>query len=229
MIFKTLREDIRTVFANDPAAKTWLEVILCYPGLHAIWIHRLSHGLLRWKFEFFARLISHIGRFLTGIEIHPGAVIGRGVVIDHGMGVVVGETTEIGDGCLLYQGVVLGGTSLSKGKRHPTLERDVVVGTGAAILGPINVGDGARIGAGSVVLKDVPPGATVVGIPGKVQIGTHKESMTLEHAKLPDPTSDAISSLTCGQRLLEERLAALEKAIGKSIPADKETAREPDA
>lgn len=220
MIFKTLREDIKTIFAKDPAAKTWLEVILCYPGLHAIWLHRLSHKLSGWGLYILARIVSHMGRFLTGIEIHPGAVIGRGVVIDHGMGIVIGETAEIGDGCLLYQGVVLGGTSLSKGKRHPTLGSNVTVGTGATLLGPINVGDGARIGAGSVVFKDVPPGATVVGIPGKVQIGTHKKSMTLEHSELPDPTSDAIRSLTSGQRLLEERLAALEKTIGKSIPAD---------
>jgi len=167
MFLKTAREDIKALLAKDPAARSWLEVLLCYPGLHAIWIHRPSHFLYKRKLYLLARIISHIGRFLTGIEIHPGAKFGRGVAIDHGMGIVIGETAEVGDGCLLYQGCVLGGTSLSKGKRHPTLGKNVVVGASAILLGPIHIGEGAKIGAGALVLQDVPPNTTVVGILGK--------------------------------------------------------------
>ena len=166
-MFKTLREDIQTVFAKDPAARSTLEVIFCYPGLHALWSYRLAHFLWRHRLPFLARLLSHINRFLTGIEIHPGARIGRRFFIDHGVGVVIGETAEIGDDALLYQGVVLGGTTLKKGKRHPTIGNNVVMGTGSVALGAITIGDGARVGAGSVVVKSVPPGATVVGIPGR--------------------------------------------------------------
>jgi len=164
-MFKGLREDIQTVFTKDPAARSVLEVICCYPGLHALWFHRLAHSLWQRKLRLPARLLSHVSRFLTGIEIHPGAKIGRRLFIDHGAGVVIGETSEIGDDVLLYQGTVLGGTSLEKKKRHPTIGNGVVIGSGAITLGAITIGDDARIGSGSVVVKSVPPGATVVGIP----------------------------------------------------------------
>jgi serine O-acetyltransferase len=167
-MFSRIREDIQCVFERDPAARTVWEVLTCYPGFHALQLHRFSHTLWRWKLRWLARLSSHIGRFLTGIEIHPGAVIGRRVFIDHGMGVVIGETAEIGDECTLYHGVTLGGVSWNKGKRHPTLGRGVVIGAGAKILGPFTVGDGAKVGSNSVVVKAVPAGATVVGIPARV-------------------------------------------------------------
>jgi serine O-acetyltransferase len=167
-MFSHIREDIRCVFDRDPAARTVLEVLTCYPGVHALVLHRFSHRLWRWKLRWLARLSSHIARFLTGIEIHPGATIGRRVFIDHGMGVVIGETAEIGDDCTLYHGVTLGGVSWNKGKRHPTLGKGVVVGAGAKILGPFVVGDGAKVGSNSVVVKAVPAGATVVGIPARV-------------------------------------------------------------
>lgn len=191
-MFKTLREDIQTVFTKDPAARSVAEVILCYPGLHALWFHRLAHFLWQHKLKLLARTLSHINRFLTGIEIHPGAKIGRRFFIDHGAGVVIGETSEIGDNVLLYQGVVLGGTTLEKRKRHPTLGNNVEMGSGAIALGPITIGDGARIGSGSVVIKSVPPGATVVGIPGKTVEDRRKPLMDLEHGKLPDPVAEAI-------------------------------------
>jgi serine O-acetyltransferase len=167
-MLKHIREDIRCVFDRDPAARSVWEVVTCYPGFHALQMHRVSHLFWRWKLRWLARFTSHIGRFLTGIEIHPGAVIGRRVFIDHGMGVVVGETAEIGDDCTLYHGVTLGGVSWNKGKRHPTLGRGVVVGAGAKILGPFIVGDNAKVGSNSVVVKAVPPGATVVGIPARI-------------------------------------------------------------
>lgn len=193
-----LQEDIETVFAEDPAARSTMEVILCYSGLHALWMHRLAHVMWEHGYLFLARLFSHFNRFMTGIEIHPGAQIGRRFFIDHGMGVVIGETTIIGDDVLLYQGVVLGGTSLKKGKRHPTIEDNVVIGTGAKILGPINIGEGSKIGAGSVVVKSVPPDSTVVGVPGRT-VEEHKKQaksvIDLEHGKLPDPVLQAINSL----------------------------------
>ncbi|NOZ61084.1 MAG: serine O-acetyltransferase, partial [Calditrichaeota bacterium] len=158
-----MKEDIETVFAKDPAARSVPEVIFSYPGLHALWLHRIAHWLWKKKIYFWARFISHVNRFLTGVEIHPGAKIGRRVFIDHGMGVVIGETTEIGNDVLIYTGVVLGGTSLQKKKRHPTIEDNVVIGTGATVLGAITIGKGAKIGSGSVVVKPVPAGATVVG------------------------------------------------------------------
>ena len=161
-------EDVRTVFQRDPAARSIMEVIFCYPGLHAVWLHRVAHWLWKHGLNFLARLLSHINRALTGIEIHPGATIGRRFFIDHGMGVVIGETTEIGDDVTLYQGVTLGGTSLEKKKRHPTLGNGIVVGGGAKVLGALRIGDDARIGAGAIVVKDVPPGATVVGVVGRV-------------------------------------------------------------
>ena len=219
-LFKTLREDIQTVFAKDPAARSTLEVIFCYPGLHALWLHHLAHFLWRHKLWFLARFLSHINRFLTGIEIHPGAEIGRRFFIDHGSGVVIGETAKIGDDVLLYQGVVLGGTTLSGGKRHPTIGNNVVMGTGAIALGAITIGDGARVGAGSVVVKSVPPGATVVGIPGRITENHRKPFMNLEHGNLPDPVAEAINLVLREQDKLEERLKRLESASGIASPED---------
>jgi len=224
-VFNTLREDIRTVFEKDPAARSTLEAITCYPGLHALWAHRAAHFFWRHKLYFFARFISHISRFFTGIEIHPGAVIGRRCFIDHGSGVVIGETSEIGDDVLLYQGVVLGGTTLEKKKRHPTLGNGVEMGSGAIALGPITIGDGARIGSSSVVIKSVPPGVTVVGIPGRVVTKREKPAMDLEHGRLPDPVSEAIKGILKDQHRLEERLKQLESAIDpdnvRKEPAEK--------
>ena len=167
-MFSRVREDIQCVFDRDPAARNVWEVLTCYPGFHALELHRFSHMLWRWRLRWLARLSSHIARFFTGVEIHPGASIGRRVFIDHGMGVVIGETAEIGDDCTLYHGVTLGGVSWNKGKRHPTLGKGVVVGAGAKILGPFIVGDGAKVGSNSVVVKPVPAGATVVGIPARI-------------------------------------------------------------
>ena len=167
-MFSRMRDDITSVFDRDPAARSVLEVLFCYPGLHAVWIYRVAHWFWIHEFYFLGRYISQVGRFLTGIEIHPGAKIGRRLFIDHGMGVVVGETAEIGDDVTLYHGVTLGGVTWDKVKRHPTLQDHVVIGSGAKILGPFTVGTGAKIGSNSVVVKEVPPHATVVGIPGKV-------------------------------------------------------------
>jgi len=219
-VLKTLREDIQTVFAKDPAARGKLEVVFLYPGLHALWFHRLAHPLWRHKLRFPARLLSHLSRFLTGIEIHPGARIGRRFFIDHGTGVVIGETAEIGDDVLLYQGVVLGGTTLKKGKRHPTIGNNVVMGTGSVALGSIAIGDGVRVGAGSVVVKSVPPGATVVGIPGRI-VGDHREALTdLEHGNLPDPVAETIRFVLKEQDKLEQRLKNVENATGIVSPDD---------
>src|SRR5919106_638788 len=167
-MFSRLKEDIACVFERDPAARTAFEVLTAYPGLHAVLIHRVSHFLWTHRFRWFARMLSHIARWLTGIEIHPGAVIGRRFFIDHGMGVVIGETSEIGDDCTLYHGVTLGGTTWQKGKRHPTLKERVVIGAGAKVLGPITIGANARIGSNAVVVKNVPASATVVGVPGQI-------------------------------------------------------------
>jgi len=219
-LFKTLREDIQTVFAKDPAARSVLEVIFCYPGLHALWLHRLAHFLWQHKLRFLARFLSHISRFLTGIEIHPGAKIGRRFFIDHGAGVVIGETAEVGDNVLIYQGVVLGGTTLKKEKRHPTIGNNVVIGTGAVALGAITIGDGARIGSGSVVVKSVPPRATVVGIPGRIVEDRQKPLLDLEHGKLPDPVAEAIKLVLREQDRLEERLKRLESSSGMVAPKD---------
>ena len=219
-MFRTLREDIQTVFAKDPAARSVLEVIFCYPGLHALWLHRLAHLLWCYRLKFLARFVSHINRFLTGIEIHPGARIGRRFFIDHGAGVVIGETAEVGDDVLMYQGVVLGGTSLKKEKRHPTIGNNVVIGTGAVALGAITVGNGARIGSGSVVVKPVPPGATVVGIPGRIVEDRHKPLTDLEHGKLPDPVAEAVRLILREQEKLGERLRKLESLSGLVISDD---------
>lgn len=206
-------EDIKTAFNEDPAARSILEVIFCYPGLHAIWAHRISHFLWIHKIKFPARLLSHISRFLTGIEIHPGAKIGRRVFIDHGMGIVIGETAEVENDVLIYQGVVLGGTSLEKKKRHPTIKDNVVLGAGAIVLGPIIVGENAMVGSGSVVVSDVPPSATVVGIPGHVVLPKEKRPkplLDLEHGHLPDPVTEAVNILVTRIDQLEDRLRKLE-------------------
>ena len=208
--FSTLKEDIKTVLSKDPAARNALEVIFCYPGLHALWAHRIAHFFWKHGFFFLARFISHISRFLTGIEIHPGAKIGRRFFIDHGMGVVIGETAEIGDDVLMYQGVVLGGVSLEKKKRHPTVGNNVVIGAGAILLGPIKIGDSAKIGAGSVVVKSVPPGATVVGVPGRIAEKNKKITLDLEHGKLPDPVANILKEILRRQEEIEKRLGELE-------------------
>jgi len=209
-MFKRVREDIRTVFRKDPAARTVLEVLLCYPGLHAIWAHRVAHWLWNHKLKLFARMISHVSRAITGIEIHPGADIGRRFFIDHGMGVVIGETAEIGDDVLLYQGVVLGGTSHEQKKRHPTLEDGVVVGAGAVLLGPVRVGFGARVGAGSVVIRSVDPGSTVVGVPGHDVHKRRRRAAALQHGDLPDPVAQAVGNLQAELNELKACMARLD-------------------
>ena len=212
-MIERVREDIQTAFDKDPAARTTWEVLCCYPGLHAIWLHRVAHRLWRRKLLFLGRLVSHTSRLLTGVDIHPGATIGRRFFIDHGMGVVIGETTEIGDDVLLYQGAVLGGTTTAKGKRHPTIGNDVTIGAGATLLDAITVGDGARIGAGSVVIMPVPAGATVVGVPGRIASPEDGEPVRnhLRHDKLPDPVLRALSELQAQQSLLEARIRELEQ------------------
>jgi len=219
-LLRTLREDVQTVFTKDPAARSVSEVIFCYPGLHALWLHRLAHFLWQHKLRFPARLLSHVNRFFTNIEIHPGARIGQRLFIDHGAGVVIGETAEVGDDVLMYQGAVLGGTTSRKEKRHPTIGSNVVMGTGAVVLGAITIGDGARIGSGSVVVKSVPPGATVVGIPGRIVEDGREPLLNLEHGKLPDPVAEAIRLVLKGQEKLGERLEKLEGLSGLVIPED---------
>ncbi|WNS80775.1 serine O-acetyltransferase [Domibacillus sp. DTU_2020_1001157_1_SI_ALB_TIR_016] len=209
-MLRVLKQDIDTIFEQDPAARSYLEVILTYSGLHAIWAHRLAHGFYKRKFYFIARVISQISRFFTGIEIHPGARIGRGLFIDHGMGVVIGETCEIGDNVTLYQGVTLGGTGKEKGKRHPTVLDGALIATGAKVLGSITIGECARVGAGSVVLKDVPANSTVVGIPGRVVIQNGKKVQPsvkdLNHSNMPDPVADRLKSLEAEIAYLKEEM-----------------------
>jgi serine O-acetyltransferase len=207
-LLKMFKEDIEVVFDQDPAARSYLEVILTYAGLHAIRSHRMAHALFKRKFFFLARSISQISRFFTGIEIHPGATIGRRFFIDHGMGIVIGETCEIGDNVSVFQGVTLGGTGKEKGKRHPTIKDNVLIATGAKVLGSITVGENSKIGAGSVVLKEVPPNSTVVGIPGKVVIQDGiKINKDLNHCDLPDPIADRFKELDSEIRALRARLA----------------------
>ena len=208
-----MREDIDNIFENDPAARSVFEVVLTYSGLHAIWSHRIAHWFFKRKLFFFARVISQVSRFFTGIEIHPGAKIGRRFFIDHGMGVVVGETCEIGNDVTIYQGVTLGGTGKEKGKRHPTLEDGVLVATGAKVLGSITVGENSKIGAGSVVLKEVPPNATVVGIPGKVVMidGIRTGAKKLDHQNIPDPVGDRCDSLEKTIQKLQQEISNLKK------------------
>lgn len=203
-MFRSIREQVDTIFREDPAAKSVLEIILCYPGFHAILLHRLAHRLYTAGVPLLPRFISQIGRFLTGIEIHPGATIGRRFFIDHGSGVVIGETAEIGDDVLIYQGVTLGGTGKEKGKRHPTLGNHVVVGTGAKVLGSIVIGDHVKIGAGSVVIHPVPDHSTVVGIPGRVVRTRIENEEQLAHGSLPDPEGQAIEDLSRRIEQLEQ-------------------------
>lgn len=213
-----MREDIDVAFQNDPAARSKFEVLLCYPGIHALWLHRISHSLWKRRWITLSRFISHINRFLTGVEIHPAAQIGRGVFIDHGMGVVIGETAVIGDGCLIYKGVVLGGTTIEKVKRHPNLGQKVVVGSNACILGNITIGDYARIGSGSVVTKDVPPHATVVGVPGRVikQRKKDEQEAMLDHGQLPDPVAEAIMVVLKENCKLKQRIIKIENTLNLS-------------
>lgn len=208
-MFGTIREQIETIFREDPAAKSVLEIVLCYPGFHAILIHRLAHKLYKARVPLIPRLLSQISRFFTGIEIHPGATIGRRFFIDHGMGVVIGETTEIGDDVLLYQGVTLGGTGKEKGKRHPTIGNRVVIGTGAKVLGNIQIGDNVKIGAGSVVVHSVPDNSTVVGVPGRVVRTRGEPVEVLEHGKLPDPEGQALEEMARRIQQIEAQLQAL--------------------
>jgi len=230
-IFSRMNEDIQIVFERDPAARSTLEVILAYPGVHAIWAHRLAHWLWEHNLKLVARLISEFARFATGIEIHPGARIGRRLFIDHGAGVVMGETAEVGDDCLIYQGVTLGGTSLKKEKRHPTLEDHVMVSAGAAVIGPVHIGRGSRIGAGAVVVSSAPPYSTIVGIPGKVIEGesARQDVMALEHAKLPDPVARALNQLveqinrvTVRMAEVEERQDCLEDKVSEHHPPEQD-------
>lgn len=230
-MFKTIKDDIRAVFDRDPAARSIPEVVFCYPGFHAVCIYRLGHALWQRKLFFLARFTSHVGRFLTGIEIHPGARIGKGFFIDHGMGVVIGETAEVGENCTLYHGVTLGGTSWAKEKRHPTLENNVVVGAGAKVLGPFKVGSHSRIGANSVVIREVPPHSTVVGVPGRVVFSAASEDMAkadLEHGKLPDPQAKAISCLFDQVVALERKVKELSRELEavRGVSSDKQEERE---
>ena len=226
-VMNRIREDIQAVFDRDPAARTTLEVVLAYPGLHAIWFHRAAHWLWEHHAKLLGRLVSELSRWLTGIEIHPGAKIGRRLFIDHGMGVVFGETVEIGNDVLIYQGVTLGGTSLKKEKRHPTLEDHVMVSAGASVIGPVRIGEGSRIGAGAVVVSSAPPWSTIVGIPGKVIEGDNArhDVMELDHAKLPDPVARAMGNLIdklnrIGVRMeeIEERQDCLEDKVREHHP-----------
>lgn len=207
-MFREIREQVATIFERDPAATGVIEVLFCYPSLHAMLLHRISHALYRWNVRLLPRLLSQFSRFLTGIEIHPGATIGRRFFIDHGSGVVIGETTEIGDDVLIYQGVTLGGTGKEKGKRHPTLGNHVVVGTGAKVLGNISIGNHVKIGAGSVVVRPAPDYSTVVGVPGHI-VRNRPQDGELEHGKLPDPEGQAIEDLSRRVFELETQLRAV--------------------
>ena len=228
-MFRNLRSDIDCIRERDPAARSTLEILFCYPGLHAIWIHKLSRWFWLHNLRLLGRFTSHVGRFLTGIEIHPGAKLGSCVFIDHGMGVVIGETAEVGDGCTIYQGVTLGGTSLERGaKRHPTLGAGVVVGGGAKILGGFTVGDGARIGANSVVVKAVPAGATVVGIPGRVVEGGRQSDRFAPYAvvlELDDPYAKALTELVEYTRELERAVSGLQEKLSRLEKSESERDR----
>lgn len=216
-ILRDLRENIGAIMDRDPAARSKLEVVLCYPGFHALLFHRAAHALWRWRWRLAGRFLSHIGRMLTAIEIHPGATIGRRVFIDHGCGAVIGETAVIGDDVTLYHGVTLGGTSLEKGKRHPTLGNGVIIGSGAQVLGPVTVGDGARIGSNAVVLKDVPAGVTMVGIPAKQVLARARDAEPEFRAygapdrEMPDPVARAVDGLLAELQTLRGRVEALER------------------
>jgi serine O-acetyltransferase len=237
-MFSRLREDLTCIRERDPAARSILEVLTCYPGLHALWFHRLAHVLWHWRLFWLGRWVSHLARWLTGIEIHPGATIGRRVFIDHGMGVVIGETAEVGDDCTIYQGVTLGGTSLTRGKkRHPTLGRGVIVGANAQVLGSFTVGDGARVGSGAVVVKSVPPGATAVGNPARTVDAASDAQREAAAAKMgfsaygvtqgDDPVAQAIRGLIDHGAGHEHQIALLWAALEKL--SDARSAQEPSA
>jgi serine O-acetyltransferase len=213
-----IREDVATVRRDDPAAKSRLEVFLCYAGLHAVWLYRINHWLWNHHFFLLARWLSQVGRLLTGIEIHPAAEIGRRLFIDHGMGVVIGETAVVGDDVTLYQGVTLGGTGKEQGKRHPTVESDVVVGGGAKILGNITVGRNSRVGAGSVVLRNVPPDSTIVGVPGHIIFREGKRVVITDPKQINDPLSEALAAVAAEVSRLRERVQQLEGPGGRSEP-----------
>lgn len=220
-MLETMKRDVRTVLERDPAARSALEVVLCYPGVHAIWIHRIAHRFWRGGWVTTARFVSHVGRFMTGIEIHPAAKLGPGLFIDHGMGVVIGETAEVGENVSLLQGVTLGGTSLKREKRHPTLADNVVVGAGAKILGSFTIGAGSRIGAGSVVVREVPENSVVVGVPGRVTYRDGqrlKGEIDLNQVDLPDPLARAVEQMMDRIQSLENELAALKPSVRSSSP-----------
>lgn len=214
-MFKYLREEIEAIKTRDPAVRSDLEALICYPGLHAVIVHRLTHKLYRRKMFFLSRVISNIARFFTGVEIHPGAKIGRGVFIDHGMGVVIGETAEVGDMATIYQGVTLGGTGKDVGKRHPTIGKNVVISSGAKVLGPFTVGDNSKIGAGAVVLKEVPPNCTVVGVPGRIvvqdnkRVNSCKDIIDLDQISLPDPVAQEFACMMKKIERLESEISEL--------------------
>jgi serine O-acetyltransferase len=235
-MFARIREDIACVFERDPAARSTWEVITCYPGFHALLVHRLAHRLWRMKMRWLARFVSHLSRFLTGIEIHPGAKIGRRVFIDHGMGVVIGETAELGDDCTLYHGVTLGGTTWNKGKRHPTLKQGVVIGAGAKVLGPVVIGEGAKIGSNAVLVKDVPAGATAVGIPARVILDEQDRTREEKAAKLgfsayavtakaeDDPLAKAVQGLLDHSVEMDKRIELILNQI-EELQAGREDAQ----
>lgn len=224
-MWNTIKEDISAIRDRDPAVKSWVEAILCYPGLHALFFYRIAHFLYGIKLFLLARMISNIGRLLTGIEIHPGAKIGKGIFIDHGMAVVIGETTVIGDNVTIYQGATLGGTGKEKGKRHPTIEENVVISSGAKILGPFTVGKNSKIGAGSVVLKEVPPNCTVVGVPGRIVVKDNKKlklvncknEIDLDQVRLPDPVHQEIECLKERIEVLENYIYKMEGGVTNEI------------
>ena len=222
-MFDALRRDVRTVLERDPAARSPLEVLLCYPGVHALAFHRVAHRLWNWGWTTTARFTSHVARFMTGIEIHPAAKVGPGLFIDHGLGVVIGETAEVGENVTILQGVTLGGTSLRREKRHPTLGDNVVVGAGAKIIGAFKIGDGSRIGAGSVVVREVPPNSVVVGVPGRVTYrdGQRVGGIDLDQVDLPDPVAKAIEQLMERIRNLEAEVEILRKAVAAAETDDK--------
>ncbi len=214
-LFERIREDVASVLERDPAARSWVEVLLCYPGLWAVWTHRVSHKLWRWRLRLLARLISQVGRFLTGVDIHPGALLGRRLFIDHATGVVIGETAIVGSDVTIYQGVTLGGTGKGHGKRHPTVCDNVFIGNNANILGNITVGENSRVGAGSVVLTDVPPNSTVVGVPAHIVYRNGERVLITDPHDIKDPLSDALIALSARVEELEERLGAV---ASKAVP-----------
>ncbi|MFQ5656894.1 MAG: serine O-acetyltransferase [Candidatus Methylomirabilales bacterium] len=221
-MFETIRRDIQAARDRDPAVRSTLEILFCYPGLHALWFHRLAHGFWNRGFLFIGRFISHVNRFLTGIEIHPAARIGPGFFIDHGMGVVIGETTEVGENVTIYQGVTLGGTSLERKKRHPTIGNNVIIGSGAKILGPFTVGDNSKIGSGTVVVKEVPSKSVVVGVPGRViyQDGKKVSELDFDWTNLPDPVAQALQCLLDRMHEMEKEIAELKGQVPKETPFD---------